>query len=110
VTVREFQARIERIYLARDRRRGVDGTFRWFTEEVGELARGVRHRDRQELAGEFADVFAWLSSLASQLDIDLEDAAVAKYGRGCPKCRRTPCRCPSGRAAGRATGCRLVNP
>ena len=56
--VREFQVLIERIYLTKDRARGVDGTFRWFTEEVGELARAIRHKDKKKLAGEFADVFA----------------------------------------------------
>ena len=98
MTVREFQRRIEQIYLARDSQRGLDGTFRWFAEEVGELARAIRKggkgcHDTQELAGEFADVFAWLVSLASQEGIDLETAARKKYIKGCPKCRKTPCAC-----------------
>ena len=91
--VREFQELIERIYLTKDRARGIDGTFRWFAEEVGELARAVRHRDKQELSGEFADVLAWLVSLASQSGIDIEAAASEKYRQGCPKCRKTPCAC-----------------
>jgi NTP pyrophosphatase (non-canonical NTP hydrolase) len=93
VQIREFQERIERLYLAKDKARGIDGTFRWFVEEVGELARAIRHKQRVELAGEFADVFAWLVSLASQTGIDLETAASDKYERGCPKCRKTPCAC-----------------
>jgi len=112
--VREFQELIERIYLTKDRARGIDGTFRWFAEEVGELARAIRHREglntktqrhegvelgeSQELAGEFADVFAWLASLASQSGIDLESAATEKYGQGCPKCRKTPCACAEAQA------------
>ena len=93
VTTREFQKLIESIYLAKDSRRGVEGTFRWFVEEVGELARSIRHKDKAELEGEFADVYAWLASLASQSGIDLEEAALAKYRDGCPKCRKTPCSC-----------------
>lgn len=98
MTIRDFQTTIERIYLAKDSRRGIDGTFRWFVEEVGELARELRRKDQAEvravhLAGEFADVFAWLASLASQCEIDLERAAGAKYRAGCPKCRREPCVC-----------------
>jgi NTP pyrophosphatase (non-canonical NTP hydrolase) len=93
VTIREFQDFIERTYLEKDAKRGLDGTFRWFVEEVGELARGIRHKDKAELSGEFADVFAWLASLASQSGIDLETAAREKYARGCPKCGKTPCIC-----------------
>lgn len=93
VQVREFQELIERIYLAKDTTRGVDGTFRWFVEEVGELARAIRHKQRDELAGEFADVYAWLVSLASQSGVDLETAVTDKYALGCPKCGRTPCSC-----------------
>jgi NTP pyrophosphatase (non-canonical NTP hydrolase) len=42
---------------------------------------------------EFADVIAWLASLANVLNIDLEEEALTKYDNRCPKCRRTPCRC-----------------
>lgn len=93
MTIRDFQGLIERLYLDKDAKRGLDGTFRWFTEEVGELARGIRHKDKAELSGEFADVFAWLASLASQSGIDLETAALEKYRQGCPKCLKTPCVC-----------------
>ncbi|HCO03387.1 MAG TPA: nucleotide pyrophosphohydrolase, partial [Actinobacteria bacterium] len=39
----ELQRSIRETYGERDAARGVDGTFRWFIEEVGELARTVRH-------------------------------------------------------------------
>lgn len=94
MTVREFQKRIEAIYLARDAARGMTGTFAWFVEEVGELARGILRGDTADLEKEFADVLAWLASLASLAGIDLEGAAAAKYARGCPRCGATPCACP----------------
>jgi len=93
LTVAEFQKLIEEIYYTKDRRRGLDGTFRWFVEEVGELARALRQTDRKHLEGEFADVFAWLVTLASIAGVNLEQAAVTKYSKGCPKCRQTPCAC-----------------
>ncbi len=95
MTIRDFQHLIERIYFERDAARGVDRTFVWFTEEVGELAKEVRRapRDPARLAIEMADVFAWLVTLASQMGVDLQDAA-AYYARGCPKCGGTPCTCP----------------
>ena len=42
----ELQHRIEALYGARDRARGVDGTFRWWVEEVGEVAKALRGGDR----------------------------------------------------------------
>lgn len=91
--IRRFQELIEQIYLAKDRARGVEGTFMWFTEEVGELARHLRDRDQAALEAEFADVLAWLVTLASITGVDVEAAALAKYGAGCPKCAQTPCAC-----------------
>ena len=91
--IAEFQKRIEEIYLERDRARGLAGTHMWFCEEVGELTRALRRGKREELAGEFADVFAWLSTLASIAGVDLENAVAEKYGAGCPRCRSTPCDC-----------------
>ena len=67
--IQEFHKLTSEIYFERDAQRGVDGTFVWFTEEVGELAREIRRQDRNmdRLRAEFADVFAWLSTLASLL-------------------------------------------
>jgi NTP pyrophosphatase (non-canonical NTP hydrolase) len=79
-------------YLERDASRGEDATFRWLTEEVGELAKAMRSRDAQSLSHEFGDVLAWLASLANLLDVDLSEAA-ARYANGCPKCGGSPCRC-----------------
>jgi NTP pyrophosphatase (non-canonical NTP hydrolase) len=93
LTITEFQRRIRDIYLDKDSRRGRDGTFRWLVEEVGELARAMRKADHQNLEEEFADVFAWLASLATLEGVDMEEAC-AKYSPGCPKCRATPCTCP----------------
>lgn len=91
--VREFQELIERLYLARDSKRGLAGTHMWFCEEVGELTRALRRDDRAGLEGEFADVAAWLVTLASMSGIDLETALEKKYGKGCPRCGASPCAC-----------------
>jgi NTP pyrophosphatase (non-canonical NTP hydrolase) len=91
--IQDFQRRIEQIYFARDSARGLAGTHMWFCEEVGELTRALRRGKKDELEGEFADVLAWLSTLASISGIDLERAAAGKYAAGCPRCAKTPCRC-----------------
>ncbi len=92
-TLGEFQSRIRTLYGAKDGRRGVEGTFMWFMEEVGELSASLRSGTKDELAMEFADVLAWLVTLANIAGVDLDAAVDAKYGRGCPKCSRTPCIC-----------------
>lgn len=80
-------------YLSRDTQRGTDATFRWFTEEVGELARAIRKDDRANLELELSDVLAWMCSLANLLDVDLGHV-MDRYARGCPKCGASPCACP----------------
>jgi NTP pyrophosphatase (non-canonical NTP hydrolase) len=50
----------------------------WFVEEVGELASALAGDDQHEKAEEFADVFAWLCTLANINDVDVEKA-VEKY-------------------------------
>ena len=93
MTLGEFQRRIKDLYGAKDEARGVSGTYMWFMEEVGELAAALRSGSREELALEFADVLAWLVTLANCSGIDLDDAIRLKYGSGCPKCLHVPCVC-----------------
>ncbi|MDP9243347.1 MAG: pyrophosphohydrolase [Actinomycetota bacterium] len=90
--ISELQDVLRRTYLERDARRGPDATFRWLTEEVGELARALRKQDRENLEHEFGDVLAWLTSLASLTGVELSDAA-ERYANGCPKCGDIPCSC-----------------
>ena len=92
--LKAFQDQIERIYLQRDSARGWERTFVWFTEEVGELARALHRGDEESLKEEFADVAAWLVTLASLRGVDMAQAG-AKYSGGCPRCSETPCECPS---------------
>lgn len=89
----ELQASMARLYEARDAQRGRDATFRWLTEEVGELAKAMRTGDRANLEHEFGDVLAWLASLANLEGVDLEHA-VRRYASTCPRCGREPCGCP----------------
>jgi NTP pyrophosphatase (non-canonical NTP hydrolase) len=93
LTLSQFQQWIRDAFGAKDRRRGVDGTFMWFMEEVGELATALRDGNRAQQEEEFADVLAWLATLANTAGIDLEAAASAKYGGGCPSCGQSPCGC-----------------
>jgi len=66
----------------------------WLVEEVGELARAIRDGDHELMESEFADVLAWLSSLANLVGVDLAKAAFSKYKNVCPRCKNSPCTCP----------------
>jgi NTP pyrophosphatase (non-canonical NTP hydrolase) len=93
VSLSQFQQVIRDVYGAKDSRRGIEGTFMWFMEEVGELSAALRGGTDEERAAEFADVLAWLATLANIAGVDLEAAVQVKYGGGCPYCQRTPCVC-----------------
>jgi NTP pyrophosphatase (non-canonical NTP hydrolase) len=92
-TLAQLQQLIRDMYGAKDSRRGIEGTFMWFMEEVGELSAALRNGTQEQRALEFADVLAWLVTLANIDEIDLEQALHAKYGQGCPGCQRSPCVC-----------------
>ena len=89
----ELQTALRDTYLERDAHRGVDGTFRWLVEEVGELARALRDGDPDALTHEVGDVLAWLTSVANLSGVDLA-TAVQRYANGCPRCGDRPCTCP----------------
>lgn len=94
MNISEFQKIIADTYGEKDRKRGVANTFLWFSEEVGELARAINGRtSRENLRDEFADVLAWLTTLASGAGVNLEEVAIERYGKGCRKCKSIPCKC-----------------
>ena len=93
MTLRELQKLIETMYSAKDRRRGSPATFLWLVEEIGELAAALREGTPREKADEFADVLAWLATLANIEGIDLTKAVREKYSGGCPGCGEMVCTC-----------------
>ena len=89
----DLQGLIETMYSRKDVARGIDGTFMWLMEEVGELAAALREGTPDELAMEFADVLAWLATIANVAGVDLQAAVLKKYGGGCPGCGQMICAC-----------------
>jgi NTP pyrophosphatase (non-canonical NTP hydrolase) len=78
--ISRFQQLISEKYEKRDRQRGTPATFMWFIEEIGELATALSGTNNEEMQGEFADVFAWLCTLANINDVDLEKACEKYIG------------------------------
>ena len=91
--IHEFQEMMKHLYFQRDFERGVNGTFNWLVDEVAELGVELKGTDREATEKEFADVIAWLASLANIMGIDLEEVALSKYNNKCPKCQCSPCQC-----------------
>ena len=80
LTIAAFQKHIADRYEKHDRARGTPGTWLHFSEEIGELARALaRNDDKKNLEEEFADVIAWLCTLANINDVDLAAAVERKY-------------------------------
>ena len=109
VSLQAFQNLIRDMYFEKDVSRGVPATFMWLMEEVGELSSALRETSeieanrvsstefdarRSNLKQEFADVLAWLATIANVVDVDLASAISEKYGSGCPGCQEFVCVCP----------------
>jgi NTP pyrophosphatase (non-canonical NTP hydrolase) len=88
VSLADFQALIRKMYFEKDQ------AFLWLMEEVGELATALRSGSHQERLEEFADVLAWLATIANVAGVDLSHAVPLKYGSGCPGCGQFVCTCP----------------
>lgn len=91
LSVADFQRLIAERYLETDRARGTHATFLLLTEEFGELATALYNANRETHGGrpataaeranleeEFADVLAWLATLANINGVDLT-RALSKY-------------------------------
>ncbi len=93
--IQEFQDMMRRIYFHNDSKRGKTKTYQWLKEEVEELGEALNGNNQNALEREFADVLAWLASLANVVNVDLEKASTSKYDDRCPRCEETPCVCSS---------------
>ncbi len=91
--IHEFQNMMRQLYFDRDSDRGTEGTLDWLVDEVEELREALKEGDTKAIKEEFADVLAWLASLANVVNINLEKAALSKYNNKCPKCGLSPCEC-----------------
>ncbi|MCS7140021.1 MAG: nucleotide pyrophosphohydrolase [Candidatus Nezhaarchaeota archaeon] len=91
--IREFQELIREMYWHKDSQRPVEANFIYLIEEIGELGSAIIRGDKKSMEEELADALAWLVSVANALSIDIEEAALKRYGRSCPKCGKRHCEC-----------------
>lgn len=90
LTLSAFQEHIHKRYYRADSARGTPATFMWLIEEIGELATALHNTTgdqvddnaRLNLEEEFADVLAWLCTLANINGVDLAEAVRKKYLTG----------------------------
>ncbi len=93
--ISEFQDLMKELFFHQDSIRGINGTFVWLVEEIGELANLIKYQkvDKDRAAEEIADIIAWTNSIANILEIDVEKALSEKYPNKCIKCNSNPCNC-----------------
>jgi len=93
--ISEFQVLIRNLYFKKDSKRGINSTFIWLIEEIGELATLLNEKliDHAKISEELADIIAWTTSIANLMEIDLEKALALKYPDKCKKCSSNPCQC-----------------
>jgi NTP pyrophosphatase (non-canonical NTP hydrolase) len=91
--IREFQKMMSRLYFHRDSKRGAKGIYNWLLDELEELGTALKESNKEATEKEFAEVFAWLASLANIAGIDRGRAATDKYKGKCPKCKKAQCQC-----------------
>jgi NTP pyrophosphatase (non-canonical NTP hydrolase) len=95
--ISDFQDKIRYLYLENDKKRGINGTFIWLVEEIGELATLLNDEQLKipKISEELSDIFAWTLSIANLLNIEMESAVSLKYPEKCVKCGKAPCQCDS---------------
>lgn len=93
--ISDFQKLMRELYFNRDSERGINRTFIWLVEEIGELANLIKNEkiEKKHISEEIADIIAWTNSLANLLDINIEKALSEKYPKNCIKCNSSPCQC-----------------
>jgi len=95
MNIREFQTLIRDLYFEQDQKRGLKNSYIWLIEEIGELASVLKKTEinLDEASEELSDIFAWTTSIANLLNIDLETVLIKKYPNICIKCKSNPCVC-----------------
>ncbi|NHJ12264.1 MAG: nucleotide pyrophosphohydrolase [Candidatus Thorarchaeota archaeon] len=91
---KEAQELMRKIYLERDKERGLERTLLRTFQELGELSDAIlKEGSKDEVSDEIGDVFAWLCSLANLVDVDISEALARKYPGTCCRCGKSPCEC-----------------
>lgn len=95
MNIREFQTLIKDLYFEQDQKRGLKNSYIWLIEEIGELASVLKKPEinLDEASEELSDIFAWTTSIANLLNVDLETVLNKKYPNMCIKCKSNPCLC-----------------
>ncbi|MDF1539287.1 MAG: MazG nucleotide pyrophosphohydrolase domain-containing protein [Candidatus Thorarchaeota archaeon] len=92
--IEEAQDLIRRIYLERDKERGMERTLLRTFQELAELSDAIaKEKLTEEIEAEVADVFAWVISIANLLEMDLGKTLLRKYNNACSRCGKVPCEC-----------------
>ncbi|KKU52268.1 MAG: hypothetical protein UX72_C0007G0016 [Parcubacteria group bacterium GW2011_GWA2_47_10] len=90
-TMKEFQDMFDRIYGPVNKVKSKVAVLCHLAEEVGEVGKDYRTKNREGLEAEVADTFAWLCGLSARLAVDLEDLVWKSYPGVCNSCHKDVC-------------------
>lgn len=65
-----------------------------YHEELGEVSREFRLKEKIKMEEEFADCFAWFIAFCNRLKVSLEDIVWETYPEKCSHCGQEECQCP----------------
>lgn len=94
LSLEDWQDMFRRIYGSINKTVWQKGVFLHFLEEIGEISKAFRLREKQNLQDEIADAFAWLMAFSNKLEFKLEDIIYKTYPGKCDVCRKEKCECP----------------
>lgn len=92
-SLKEHQELHRRLYGKQNERIMLIQTVAHLSEEAGEVSKAFRHKKREELSAELADVVSWIFAGASRLEIDFEETYWQNYPYECETCRQSVCDC-----------------
>jgi len=95
VTLSDWQTMFDHIYGRINRNvASFTAVYYHLVEELGEVSKDFRFKNRSGIEAEVADFFAWILAVSIKLGVDLDSAAWACYPGECNKCRKSKCECP----------------
>lgn len=93
-TLPDWQEMFKNIYGRINKVAGKEKCWLHLLEELGEVSRVFRLKERDNLKDEIADVFAWLVAFCNNAGINLESAILDCYQGKCDACNKKKCECP----------------
>lgn len=101
-SMKAWEMHLDHAYGTINRTGGIARALNRLFEEVVEVELVLQHVDgfnepacevANKISRELSDVLAWIFAVAIVLEVDLQQAVLDLYEKGCPVCRKPKCAC-----------------